>query len=79
MNMHGVSLEEEDPRISGEGGSKEEKYLDVHIIGNEENPVSKVADSEGRTTVDEDDSMRSDSGQEVGVTTSEDNPDSVKS
>ena len=75
MTMHGVSVEEEDPGLSKER-SNEEHYLDMHA---KENPTGVATDVGGGTTADEDVSLRSDSGQEVGVTTSEDNPDTVKS
>ena len=73
--MHGVSLEEEDPGLSKER-SNEDHYLDMHA---KENPTGVATDVGGGTTTDEDVSVRSDSGHEVGVTTSEDNPDTVKS
>ena len=75
MNVHGVSVEEEDPGFSEEG-SKKDHYLDVHA---KENPTGVATDLEGGATAYEDVSLGSDSGQEVGVTTSEDNPDTVKS
>lgn len=75
MSLHGVSVVGEGPDIR----IKEKELLDLGLIADEENPASEVADLEGGTMPDEDRSVGSYSEQEVGVTTSEANPDTVKS